>query len=291
MPYLSTKEPGDKRLRLLVVGALSELEFPGVRAALQEPLLQSEGPCAVELVTVVDAEAAIDRLSSESFDLVLYAQPRPAVSLVAHDCLYEVVGEAMPCVQLLGTWCEGEGRTGRVPDGWQRVFWHAMPRWWRQYSKNSLAHIAESPRTEGMRVVEVHADYAFVDALRDALLPEGWLVYRAVPGEAALGFAGIWVGKQLGGAEADCLSQFCQRFSQRAGMAAPVVALLDFPRRETVTAARAVGAADVVALPCDTLELVEALERAVPSEDVALPAAEWLFHEPLELEEVVYKAA
>jgi hypothetical protein len=69
--------------------------------------------------------------------------------------------------------------------------------------------------------------------------------------------AGIWVGGQLSDHEADDLREFCR---QMARDAAPVVALLDFPRRDCVDRALKIGAATVFGMPWLNADLVATLQ-------------------------------
>ncbi len=72
--------------------------------------------------------------------------------------------------------------------------------------------------------------------------------------------AGIWDGVQLNDAEAMSLSTFC---FQLARDRAPVVALLDFPRRERVDRAMQIGAAAVIAKPWLNAALIATLSDAI----------------------------
>src|SRR5689334_21081356 len=63
-------------------------------------------------------------------ELVVVAQSRPGAVPFGE---VERVMRAAPLagvVALLGSWCEGEARTGRPWRGVQRLYWYEFPAWW-----------------------------------------------------------------------------------------------------------------------------------------------------------------
>jgi DNA-binding response OmpR family regulator len=72
--------------------------------------------------------------------------------------------------------------------------------------------------------------------------------------------AGIWDGGQLDPGEANDLDVFCRRLRR---MGAPVVALLDFPRRDRYAHAREIGANAVLGKPWLNGDLIAALQEAI----------------------------
>jgi hypothetical protein len=94
--------------------------------------------------------------------------------------------------------------------------------------------------------------------LADVLGCAGYATVCERSGSAAVSVrgatAGVWVGGQLDDGEAIQLSRFCRRL---AADGAPVVAILDFPRRDAVDRARQCGAAVVVGQPWINQELLE----------------------------------
>jgi hypothetical protein len=72
--------------------------------------------------------------------------------------------------------------------------------------------------------------------------------------------AGIWDGGQLSDAEAGDLRTFC---NQMARDAAPVLALLDFPRRDRVDHALEIGAAAVLGKPWLNADLMTTLDTLI----------------------------
>ncbi|TWT48726.1 hypothetical protein [Botrimarina hoheduenensis] len=169
-------------------------------------------------------------------------------------------------VQLLGPWCEGEQRTGRVLDGYERVFWHRWSSWWTtaypSVSPNSfLSPSTEKPRERTLLVDSVHTET--IRTLSDSLAAEGWRVIcrRRWQGESV--DAALWEGRQLCGAEAAALA----RFKRLVACDVPLITLLDFPRPETVAAATMLGATSVFGKPYERDELLATLDAAalVPS--------------------------
>lgn len=204
------------------------------------------GPCyqlALESMPVVtDPE--------EPADLTVVACPRPMVDVTP---LAEMAGGG-ECVQLLGTWCEGEGRTGRVVPGVERVFWHAWPSWWR----SRVSGKEGTPFNESVWIQT--PDAALAASLIDGLAAESVSATWAPAERLLCGSPGVilWDGAQLSGREATRLAAVCEAARQAA---TPVVVLLDFPRVETVAAAEAIGASAVVGKPFDRTRLLETLHR------------------------------
>jgi DNA-binding NarL/FixJ family response regulator len=89
---------------------------------------------------------------------------------------------------------------------------------------------------------------------------------RAQPHRGAT--IGIWDGGQLNDAEAEDLSRFC--VDLRADCA-PVIALLDFPRRDSVDRALQLGAAVVLGKPWLNANLLQTIEQLTARH--SLPAA------------------
>lgn len=229
------------------------------------------GPCyqlALESMPVV---TDLD----EPADLTVIACPRP----ILDPTPITELASAGECVQLLGGWCEGEGRTGVVVPGVERVFWHAWPSWWR----TRLGGQQETPINGAVWVQT--PDAALADSLIDALAAESISATWAPAERLVCGSPGVilWDGAQLGGREATRLAVVCEAARRTE---TPVVVLLDFPRVETVAAAEAIGAAAVVGKPFERTLLFETLrdvaatsnQSATGSRMVAATHTETDFH-------------
>lgn len=185
-------------------------------------------------------------------DLTVFATSRPLgdPELVAGFVADPTAGRV---VQLLGAWCEGEQRTGRVAPGAERVFWHAWPWWW-------LAEVSSPPagsRPRGLVRID-SPDSALAAALGERLAAEGIDAVWSRRHLAAAATAIVWDGAQFGGREADRLAAVCS--AARLGRV-PVVALLDFPRADAIEAAEQTGAAAVLGKPLPGELLVAALRN------------------------------
>src|SRR5262249_34340434 len=102
------------------------------------------------------------------------------------------------------------------------------------------------------------------DALADLLRRAGFATAWSPGGSAAPALrgvvAGVWEGRQFGPDEVDNLSGFCRRMSVDE---APVLALLDFPRRDRCESARCAGAAMVLGKPWTNANLIAALRGVI----------------------------
>lgn len=188
-------------------------------------------------------------------------------------------------VALLGTWCEGETRTGRPWPDVERLYWYEFPAWWRRQLALHAAgrcpdwarwdtcglRIADSsirnPKfeirnpTRGLIVVSASVrDTAC--ALSDVLQQAGYATLWQPPNRPPLvvrgAVAGIWDGSQLSGCEEESLAAFCRELARDR---APVIALLDFPRRDRCEKAKDLGAAAVLGKPWLNVDLLTTIER------------------------------
>jgi hypothetical protein len=265
----------NKQLRKLpVVRLLGEVEhadFFDARSLLQET-------------------AELSNSSDRPPEVIIVAQCRPGC---VDFRVVEELRSAAPLagvVSLLGSWCEGETRTGRPLAGNERVFWYDFPSWWRR--QLSLLderrcpdwHRLEASRLRmagpisgsnaidgsrsGTRIVALQTQtHETGRALADILGEAGYASVQhpsgssgAVPHRIA---AGIWEGGQLSDKEAAHLFSFVGRL---ASQNAPVLALLDFPRRDAVDKALSLGAAAVIAKPWLNRDLIDTLRRiSVPT--------------------------
>jgi hypothetical protein len=239
------------RPRWLIVGDTTAPEFGAW-------IRQTSRRVACE--SAVDAPFAASRLEAgERFDRVVALQARPAADPRPLERL-AAAAEGADCVQALGVWCEGEARTGKPPKGWRRVFWHELD---HERDFGEVDRGACEPRELGGRLVAIDCvDAETAEALSGAILDSGgasawWPRGRGFVAAAA---AGVWVGRQLGGLEADQLDAFCRRFGPRD---VPVVALVDFPRPETSATARRIGAAALLGRPHSAEGLVAAIAQAI----------------------------
>lgn len=223
-------------------------------------------------------------------ELVVIAQSRPGSINVS---VVDDVRQSSPLagiIALAGSWCEGELRTGKPWPGVERLYWYQFPAWWnRQLALRAAERCPDWARPGegqlrvadcGLRVVgRVERRIGkrrnagvigistrcgnMADAIGDVLRCAGYATVWKSPGRSPSirgAVAGIWDGGQLSDSEATELSRFCSRHSMDA---APVIALLDFPRRDRVDLAHELGAAAVLGKPWRTEDLVATLATVV----------------------------
>jgi hypothetical protein len=241
----------------------------------------------------VDLLRASAKLVHFSPELVVVAQSRPG----------EISGRAIEMLRrqwplagivgLLGSWCEGETRTGRAWPGVERLYWYEFPAWWRrqmalvesgrcpdwaravggdvrctEYRVLSTEYgVRSRPRSNNGLVVIHVARRDTAEAIGDVLQRAGFSTVWQKPGERRPDVrgaaAGIWFGGQLSEAETDQLREFCR---QMARDGAPVVAMLDFPRRDKAERASELGVAAVMGMPWLNADVVATLERLTCAE-------------------------
>lgn len=172
------------------------------------------------------------RFVETNADLTVLACPRPLVETATAQSLLEEAG-ADRFVQLLGVWCEGEGRTGKVVPGAERVFWHAWPAWQRRWLDRCNADAIATPLPRSLpqplpKLVRIDTpDGELARALIAALAAEDIAAVWSRTSLATNADAIVWDGAQLSGREADHLGAVCWAARE---WQTPVIALLDFPR-------------------------------------------------------------
>jgi hypothetical protein len=195
---------------------------------------------------------------------------------------------------LLGSWCEGETRTGRPWPAVDRSFWHQWgarfdreldrfsrglcPAWGLPETASAEERAlwdADLPLAQRLGTVLISArNQETADAVGDACRQAGFVPHCVGPGRQHQGRGGgappsgavaaVWEGTQCEPHEVRQLARFC-----RALAGVPVVVLLDFPRPEGRDRARAAGAAEVVGKPFRLVDLLAHLDRAIGLPDRA----------------------
>src|SRR3954451_2221931 len=236
-----------------------------------------------DALSIMRDDALVWTHSSDAPELVVVAQSRP--DSVSH-AQYEQFQREAPLagiLSLLGSWCEGETRTGKPWKGTHRVFWYEFPAWWRRQMR--LRNAGQCPdwarvpdcglgigdcglQEDSGRRSEVILLYtprrATAEALSDVFNRSGYSTAWQVPGRprpfVKHVVAGVWDGGQLDDFEAADLAAFC---AQSNVDAAPVIAMLDFPRRDRLDLATGVGAAAVLGKPWINNDLVATVDSLV----------------------------
>jgi CheY-like chemotaxis protein len=266
---------------VLLAGPWQHVEFAAVRAEMDT---------ANQWPTFPSLAAAIEQLPSESSpDLILLAQPRPAVDRQEHVERLRRIAPLARIILVAGTWCEGELRTGQPLTGVIRLYWYELPPWWRaccrQWARRESSPWAEPlteirpgqflrvdgagpPHDHGDKLLPLAidaTDYAVFEALKTGLASYGWTTIWQPRHRPQLNrelaeppAAAIWDGSQLDPIELESLAQLGTRMAVDQ---APVVALLDFPRVEHLSIAKAAGAAALLGKPYQLALLHDELTR------------------------------
>lgn len=239
-----------------------------------------------EAIELLRNDAELTPSASTAPELIVLAQSRPGT--VGHREVERLQRNSplAGIVALLGSWCEGETRTGRPWPGVERLYWYEFPSWWRRQMAfraegrcpdwarwgDSRFRIADcgfriaSRTNRGLVIVRV-ARRETADVLADVLQRAGYATAWERPGFSTPvirgATAGIWEGGQLNEFEAGDLAAFCQRLARDA---APVITLFDFPRRDGVERALEIGAAAVLGKPWLNSALIETLQSVVEKE-------------------------
>lgn len=259
-------------ITILLVGDMRRAEFRDIPADLQR---------LGRVVAAASPQEAVALLAEGEWipDLIVIAQTYPGqFSTQAVDRLRRLAPLAR-VLGLLGTWCEGEMRTGKPWPAAIRVYWHQWHAraqqelgWLRQgvgaawalpmtaSEEERILALAEQPigQREGL-VAIVSPHFAMQEWLAAACRRHGystlWLRPTAVPPHA--GFtAAIFDTTECRNEAQEALARWAA-----AVRPAPVIALLDFPRVDDRDRALAAGAAAVLSKPLLIEDLFWVLDR------------------------------
>lgn len=260
------------------------------------PVVQLVGeidhPDFVDAVELLRSQSGAVVATREPPELIVIAQSRPGVFSQQQ---VEGLRRAAPLagvVTLLGNWCEGETRTGRPWPGVHRLYWYEFSAWWRRQRVLHAAGLCPQwllPATAGSRLPDrqsigsdrrsqkFHKGVVVVRtpcrdtaiALADALDRACYATVWHAPGRSRPlihgAMVGVWDGGQLDDAEAADLKAFCRELR---GADAPVIALLDFPRRHDADRATDIGAAIVLGKPWSNADLIATVEKVVRRQQI-----------------------
>ncbi len=258
----------------LLIGDIDRPEFHDIRAPLET------AGAVVAVDDIPSAVAAIDRQRITP-DLIVLAQAFPSQFL---DHEVEHLRRLAPLARvlaLLGSWCEGEMRTGRPWPGTVRVYWHQFPAqcgrelerlragehsvWGLPVTatdEERLLLSAQEPFTKHAGLVAIHTHRGEIEewlsaACRASGYATVWLrPPRPTHVEGAL--AVIFDGTDGHRVEHERLKRLAESFA-----GTPIIALLDFPRIEDHRRAKSAGAAVVLSKPLQLDDLFWELGRLV----------------------------
>jgi hypothetical protein len=227
----------------------------------------ADGQCG--LVCAPTVEAAVELLTDDGFapDAIIVAQAYPGqFSHAAIDRLRRLAPLAR-VLGLMGSWCEGEMRSGQPWPGAVRVYWHQWPArcgqelgrlaqgecpaWGLPVTASeeerllAEAVVSWPPRHGLIAICARSFDVAemLATACRSCGYATVWL-RPSRPGRVTGVAAAVFDGSDLCDPESDDLRRLAASIRP-----APVVALLDFPRVEDRDRALASGATAVLSKP------------------------------------------
>jgi len=214
-------------------------------------------------------------------DVIVLAQSHPGQLPEREIELLHAASPLSRLVALLGSWCEGETRSGRPWPGLHRVYWHQwIPRMSRELldEDDSNHRLLPMPRTataneqyerlaktassqrQGLIAIHTHA-FRMYEALSDACAQAGlatvWFP-PSRPAHSSGAAVAIWEGVSADEQETGVLEELVEQHSP-----APVIALLDFLRHEDIDRLMALGASRVLAKPFLLNDLLWQLEQAL----------------------------
>jgi CheY-like chemotaxis protein len=221
-------------------------------------------------------------------DVIIIAQSRPGQLSRQHIERLHAASPVSRLVALLGSWCEGEGRSGRPWPGVVRIYWHQwrprmvpelsasgwpahslwqLPRTSTPGEQYKQAARADWPQRGGLVAIHTRA-FRNYEALSDACRHGGYVTVWSPPAKPSCSgglAAAIWDGDGWDAFDARLLEKTVQLHQP-----APVVALLDVVRRNDCDRALAAGASSVIAKPFLVNDLLWQLDAAL-SENGHLP--------------------
>jgi CheY-like chemotaxis protein len=262
------------QISILTVGNTRRPEFREARSSLE---------ALGRVIWAEDAPSAASRLATEGAppDLIVVAQAYPGQFAAESIDRLRRLAPLARVIGLLGSWCEGEVRTGEPWPGVIRVYWHQwLPRAEQEIARlrhgscstwalpvtaseeERLLLLAEqpAPRREGLIAISA-AQFEMQDWLSAACTARGystvWLrPHRPLRVEGLA--AAIFDGDQCRGDEVQSLRDLAAALRP-----VPIIALLDFPRVEDRDRALAAGARAVLSKPLLVEDLFWHIERLV----------------------------
>ncbi len=263
-------------LSILLVGSTERREFRQSQRSLER-----QG----RVVAAADVEAAVDLLADGQLapDVIVVAQAFPGqFSGEAVDRLRALAPLAR-VVGLMGSWCEGEVRTGRPWPAAVRVYWHQ----WPARCAQELSRLGEGLCCTWGLPATASEEERFLSMADEPIRPAGagrliaihtpWFDMQDWLSAACRrrGYSTVWVrsdrASRVAGVRAGIFDATECRHEEAALLArlaaairpSPVLALLDFPRVEDYDRALAAGAAAVLSKPLLIDDLFWQLDRCI----------------------------
>ncbi|MBN2218243.1 MAG: hypothetical protein JW719_12785 [Pirellulales bacterium] len=260
-------------LSILVLGDTHRSEFAAARASLDALGQVDEAASVDEVLATADA----DGLS-------------PAVIVVAQRYPGEFATESLDqlrhkaplarIVGLLGSWCEGESRTGYPWPGAIRLYWHQ----WIPQARRELADLTSGGASTWSLPSTANDEERLLAGSRPTVGNRAGLIVLCVErfeshdwlaaAVSRRGFSTVWMRRgqrmRLQGVRAALFDGtsletnelvYLRRLHAGLGPAVPIIALADFPRIEDHDRAREAGAAAVLSKPLLLEDLYDRLDE------------------------------
>ena len=240
------------------------------------------------VTTLVPTEKLTDvHLTDASFDLIVLAASRR--DQFTHEWVESIRGKALPTplVALMGTWCEGEHRSGEPWPGVQRIYWHQwqgrFARFVEQLASNQVCDW-QLPATANNADIATNFDLKNITEAYNSDLNVGVSAmsdthYQMIVDASKKISTNIqWLEREQWAAstpqeisllvvDADSWNQHVQAriqwLRQDLAIDAPIVLLLNFPRQSDSAAVKASGISEVVSKPFQLSDFALAIERAL----------------------------
>ncbi|HEX4150147.1 MAG TPA: hypothetical protein VHY20_14205 [Pirellulales bacterium] len=264
-------------LRALAIADRLSGELVGALAALERAL-----PTVV-LPTIGAAEAR-SSAGAEPPDLLVLLQSRGGQFLERELLQLRSWMPLARAVAVLGSWCEGELRSGQPLAGVRRVAWHAWPlrlereiaawrsgggTWSLPVTAAEEELFLQADASAGLRSTASRAQAVAIRSahppwgacLADALGRRGFSAVSLRPGQLRPSDAFLALVDDV--PLPTGLPELRARY--RTWLPQPIIALADFPRRLDQRLVREAGAAALLGKPLDLDELVLLLEQLLPA--------------------------
>lgn len=271
-----SEEPSVPEISILLVGDGDRSEFRQARSTLDR---------LGRVTAVREAESAAEALTEGrvAADVIVVAQAFPGqFSHPQIDRLRQLAPLAR-VLGLLGSWTEGEMRTGRPWPGAIRIYWHQ----WPSRCDQELGRMGRGECSSwGLPVTATEEERLLLAADCPVSRQEGLIAIYTQPPEMqewlsatlrSRGCSTVWLRPphptHLQGASAaifdgsDCRGEELRQLEHLAATLcpAPIIALLDFPRIEDYHRAMAAGASALISKPLHVEDLFWQLDRLLES--------------------------
>jgi CheY-like chemotaxis protein len=226
------------------------------------------------------------QFKTDEFDLVVIASSRR--DQLSPEFVETIVNRAAPCptIAVLGSWCEGESRSGKPWPGVSRIYWHQwLGRFERFISRLSEEKIADwqLPRTanDADRISQNFSSSLslFGKDLSIGISSHTDTQYQMLADASKhFGFTSSWVEQQQWNADlGDNIAAVCMdadswnsNVASRVDwlrddleITAPIVLVLNFPRKSDIEEALEAGVTEIVSKPFQLDDLGQAIQRAI----------------------------